>query len=316
MDSFLAFKSNRKSRIGDTMSFETIIGNKAIKEELASKIKQGRITHSYLFLGREGIGKTQFAKEFGKMILCQEEQKEKRPCCRCKSCKEIESENHPDFILIEPIETTIKIEQIRQMQEKLLEKPILSNQKVYILKDADRMTKEAQNCLLKTLEEPPSYITIILIGSNESSFLNTIRSRCTKLFFQPIPEKDLEEFLKNKYQLSEISEIRKKVFEGSIAKAISIQEKQDIYNQIDQVFGNIEQYRLLDGINQLEFLYQQKEEIQELLEYINVLLFEQCKQHPKYIQYIEVVEKTKQKIKANSNYDMSIDSLLYQIWEE
>ena len=86
---------------------------------------------------------------------------------------------------------SIKIEQIRYMQEKIAEKPIASNKKVYIINNSDTMTKEAQNCLLKTLEEPPEYAVIILVLANENNMLNTIKSRCTKIMFNPISKEEI-----------------------------------------------------------------------------------------------------------------------------
>ena len=151
--------------------FDKIIGNEEIQELLKQTIKSKRASHSYLFIGTEGIGKKQIAKEFAKALLCIEENKY---CGKCKSCIEFDNNNNPDFILIEPEESSIKIDQIREIQRKVVEKPIISRQKVYIIDDSDKMTPEAQNGLLKTLEEPPEYITIILIGSNENSFLSTI----------------------------------------------------------------------------------------------------------------------------------------------
>lgn len=167
------------------MSFENIIGNEKVKELLNKTISSNNILHSYLFFGIEGIGKSLFAKEFAKMILCQEE---KRACNNCKSCIEFENGNNPDFAIIEAEEKNIKIEQIRYIEQKISEKPITSNRKVYIINNSDTMTKEAQNCLLKTLEEPPEYATIILISSNENKLLNTIRSRCIKINFNKLNE--------------------------------------------------------------------------------------------------------------------------------
>ena len=163
--------------------FDGIIGNNSIKQELEQIIKLNKLSHSYLFVGTEGIGKKQIAKEFAKMILCLGEEKY---CNSCKSCLEFDTNNNPDFTLIEPDGASIKIEQIRQMQRKIIEAPIISNKKVYIIDNADLMTKEAQNCLLKTLEEPPEFVTIILIGSKESEFLSTIKSRCMIIKFQNI----------------------------------------------------------------------------------------------------------------------------------
>ena len=154
------------------MSFEKIIGNNKIKNELIKAFSTNSIAHSYIFSGQYGIGKKQIAIEFAKMILCLN--KDNAPCGKCKSCLELENDNNPDFNIIKP-DGKIKIDQIRQMLEKVYEKPIISDKKVYIIDDAETMTVEAQNCLLKTLEEPPEYIVIILITSNESNLINTIK---------------------------------------------------------------------------------------------------------------------------------------------
>lgn len=295
------------------MSFENLIGNENIKDILNKTIQTGKLTHSYMFIGPSGIGKTLFAKEFAKMILCQST--EKKPCNKCKSCIELENNNNPDLIEIEPDSGTIKIDQIRQMQEKVLEKPIISSKKVYIIKDADCMTKEADNCLLKTLEEPPSFITIIMTGSNESMFLNTIKSRCMKVTFHKIQDSLLKEFLEKNKSIH-LENTLLKACEGSIEKAMRVNEKKEQYEKTQEIFNNIEKYQLLDVINKLEFLYNNKEDIYEILDYINIILQGKILEKPHYIKYIETVEQTKKRLKANSNYDMSIDSMLYKIWEE
>lgn len=296
------------------MSFDNLIGNEEVKEILRNSVKLNKILHSYMFIGQVGIGKTLFAKEFAKMILCQDT--DNKPCNKCKSCLELQNNNHPDFILIEPEDSKIKIEQIRNIQSKLLEKPIISNKKVYIIKEADTMTKEAANCLLKTLEEPPEYITIILIGSNENMFLNTIKSRCTKIYFNKIDDQTLKQFLEENYTCDNMTDNMLKACDGSISKAISINEKIDIYKEIEKIFLNIEKFSLLDVLNKIEYLYKNKEDIYEILDYIIILLFNKSIKNDKYIKYIEAVEQTKNSIKVNSNYDMSIDNLLYKIWEE
>lgn len=296
------------------MSFNNLIGNEQIKIILQNAVQLNKISHSYMFIGQAGVGKTLFAKEFAKMILCQDNNN--KPCNKCKSCMELENNNNPDFILIQPEDDKIKIEQIRNLQSKILEKPIILNRKVYIIKEADTMTQEAANCLLKTLEEPPEYITIILIGTNESMFLNTIRSRCTKILFNKIDDDTLKEFLEKNYGFKNITNNMLKVFDGSIAKAISINEKAEMYEEIESVFLNIEKLSLLDVLNKIECLYKNKEDIYEILDYINVILFNKSIKNPRYIKYIDAVEQTKKGLNANGNYDMCIDNLLYKIWEE
>lgn len=293
------------------MGFENLIGNEKVKELLIQIIKTNRLSHSYMFIGPSGIGKTLFAKEFAKMILCQN-QSEK--CDNCKSCIEFQDNNNPDFLLLEPDDGKIKIEQIRGLQKTILEKPIISNKKVYIIKDADTMTKEAGNSLLKTLEEPPKYLTIILIGTNEGMFLNTIKSRCTKILFNKIEDDKLKIFLEKEHNMKDIKNSMLKTFDGSIEKALIINSKIDIYNKIEEVFNNIENMNLITAMNQLKCMYEEKESIYEILDYINIILFNKAKNNTQYIKYIQYVEQTKTALRNNANYDMSIDNLLYSIY--
>mgnify|MGYP003312348237 CR=1 FL=1 len=148
------------------MSFNELIGNEKIKENLNKVLQSNKIAHSYMFIGTKGIGKKLFAKEFAKGILCINNKF--KTCDQCKSCIEFVNHNNPDYyeIGLEDDENSIKIDTIRQMQKRIQELPIVSDRKVYIIDDSEYMTKDAQNCLLKTLEEPPKFVTIILIVSN------------------------------------------------------------------------------------------------------------------------------------------------------
>lgn len=299
------------------MAFENIVGNEKIKLFLENTIKKESILHSYMFLGKAGIGKSLFAKEFSKMILCQGEEK---PCNVCKTCVQFDTSNNPDFTIIDTIDGSIKIEQIRQIQEKILEKPISSDRKVYIINDADKMTKEAGNCLLKTLEEPPLYITIILIGQKEDSFLNTIKSRCTKVHFEKISKSEMKEYLHTNFNMDDIQDDILDIFDGSIAKAILLQNKTDLYSNINKLVENMEKSDIIDILNTSDFLYKSKDDIEDLLEHMNVKLYNKSKQETVhkmgYINSIGVVEHTKKNLSYNANFDMSIDNLLLQIWEE
>ncbi len=179
--------------------FENIIGNDNAKESLIQAIKNDKISHSYLFVGPSGIGKKMIATEFAKSII------------------KVQYEN-PDFLIIEPNGNSIKIEQIRELQKRIQEKPIISDKKVFIINDADLMTTEAQNCLLKTLEEPPEFATIILIGTNENSFLVTIKSRCMMIHFVKIEDDKIKKYIEEKYHIS-VSQNMIDMFQGSIRKS-------------------------------------------------------------------------------------------------
>ena len=294
--------------------FHEIIGNEQIKKELKESINKNKILHSYMFVGIEGIGKQLIAKKFAQMILCTNQ--EKKGCNTCKSCIEFNTNNNPDYLYIEPDGKKIKIEQIRYLQKKMQEKPIISDKKVYVINDADKMTTEAQNCLLKTLEEPPEYGTIILIGSNENAFLNTIKSRCMIVSFKPIENNLMEKYMKDNYGITNISPNMLEAFQGSIGKALKLKEKIDIYEQIELIIKNLDNKNIIDILPQCEYLYKSKEEIKEILEYINVILLRLTKEKVKYANCINIVENTKKRLKQNANYDMCIDNMIFNMWEE
>lgn len=293
--------------------FDKIIGNDKIKEMLYKSVKDKKTSHSYLFVGIEGIGKKEIAKEFAKMLLCINDNKY---CNTCKSCIEFDSNNNPDFLYIEPDGNSVKIEQIRYIQRKIQEKPIISDKKVYIINDADKMTTEAQNCLLKTLEEPPEYSTIILIGSNENMFLSTIKSRCMIIHFSKIEDEKIRKYLEEKYELKDISTNMLEMFQGSIGKAILLKDKKEQYEKIELIIKSLTQKSIIDILNMSEILYKSKEEIFDILEYINVILIKLAKTDYEYIKCINIVEETKTRIKQNANYDMSIDNMLFNMWED
>ena len=291
--------------------FKDIIGNETVKKNLEQLIKNNNIAHSYMFVGKDSIGKLLFAKEFAKAILCK---KEEKPCNECKSCIEFESSNNPDFLVIEPDGSSIKIDQIRELVKKVYEKPIVSRKKVYIIDQSETMTGEAQNSLLKTLEEPPEYITIILVSSNENLFLPTIKSRCTKIVFNALTDNELKEVL-NKQNI-DVSEFILNIAEGSVKKALKVKDKEQEYMKIKEVYSNIESINIIDLINSKEDIFKEKEDVIEILEYINIIFFDKIKKDPKYIDAIKEVEETKDRLKKNCNYDMSIDNFNMKVWEE
>ena len=294
--------------------FDEIIGNEQIKKELESAVDENKVSHSYMFVGIEGIGKKLMAKSFAQIILCTNENK--RGCHQCKSCIEFVSNNHPDFLYIEPDGNSIKIEQIRYLQRKIQEKPIISNKKVYIINDADKMTTEAQNCLLKTLEEPPEYSTIILIGSNENAFLNTIKSRCMKIAFQPIEAKYIKQYMEKTYGLTNISQNMLEAFQGSIGKAIILKDKREEYENIETMIEKLDKTDMTELIKLGESLYQSKDQIINILEYINIILLKLAKENTQYTNCIDIIENTKKRLNQNANYDMCIDNMIFNMWEE
>ena len=293
--------------------FENIIGNEKIKKELTVIAQNNKYPNSMLFIGRSGIGKKFFAKEFAKNILCNSG---KQYCGVCKSCIEFDSSNHPDFIEISPNENSVKIEQIREMQKKVAEPPIISNRKVYLIDDADTMTKEAQNALLKTLEEPPEFVNIILIGENEANFLSTIKSRCLIINFKNLTQKEINHYFVNYLNITDIPNSIIEASSGSIGKAIQFYEKMDIFESVKHVFEEFENLGLIDTLKASEIIYKYQDDKYDILDYINLILFEKAKENTNYLKCMEIVEDTKKRLRANSNFNMSIDNMLITIWEE
>ena len=281
--------------------FEKLIGNEQVKKTLIDAINSENVSHSYIFSGIEGIGKRQFAKEFVKNIMCIENGKCEE---KCDSCIKINANSNPDYTEIEPDGKTIKIDQIRNMQEKVAEKPIISNKKAYIINDADLMSEESQNCLLKTLEEPPKYTIIILVVSNENKLLPTIKSRCVSVKFNKISDEEIKKHINN------ISNEQIKLLGGSLKNIENIQEKEEEYNVILKVVETLQKGQLLDLLENADILYTNKDNILELLDYLNVILLEK-----RIIDPIKIVEETKHKIISNNNYEMSIDNMLIKCWK-
>lgn len=294
------------------MTFNNIIGNERNKELLNQIIETDNISHSYMFIGKDSIGKLLFAKEFAKAILCLEKEK---PCNKCKSCIEFNTNNNPDFNILEPEGNIIKIEQIRELTKKVYEKPITSSKKVYIINDSHCMTKEAQNSLLKTLEEPPEYVIIILITSNENLFLPTIKSRCTKILFNKLNNKELSNILEREYNYN-ASDVILKIADGSISKALSIKDKEEDYLKIKDIFSNLENIDIIDIIDKKEDIFVNKEEAVEILEYINLIFFDKIKENKNYINCMNILEDTKDRLNKNNNFDMAIDNFMITVWEE
>lgn len=251
------------------------------------------------------------ANEFAKMLLCLNDTKY---CNNCKSCLEFDNNNQPDFLQIQPDGNSIKIEQIRELQKRIQEKPIISSRKVYIIDEADLMTQESQNCLLKTLEEPPAFSTIILIGSNENAFLPTIKSRCMIVHFQKIEDEEMRAYLANQFGLTNVSQNMLDTYQGSIGKAINLKDKQEEYLLLENMLYNLNKKDLIDILKEAEPLYKAKEEINEILDYLNIILLKMAKENYVYTNCIEIVENTKKRLKQNANYDMCIDYMLFNLW--
>ncbi len=167
-----------------------ITGHKHIIRSLLNTVSRGRVAHAYLFAGPAGVGKETTALAFARVLLCAC-LVDGDACGACRECRQVESRNHPDLYFVQPSGASIKIEQIREVLRVAPYRPYQGGRKIFIVRQSDLMTKDAANCLLKTLEEPPASTVFILLSSRPQNLLPTILSRCQQVFFNSLPVADL-----------------------------------------------------------------------------------------------------------------------------
>ncbi len=185
------------------MGFENIIGHEKPKNLLRMFLESKNIPHAFLFCGQEGVGKKLAAKEFAKYLFCENG----IACGKCGPCIKLQRGSHPDLLVIEPEEDKeiIGIPQARMISKEVCEYPYESEKRAIIIDPAETLTREAANALLKTLEEPPPYNHFFLITSAEKEIPATIRSRCNRIFFTPLPKEELKKYF---LQIPDIDEER------------------------------------------------------------------------------------------------------------
>lgn len=272
--------------------FENIIGHDDNKKLLENNLMQDSISHAYLFSGKKGVGKCTLAKEFARNIL-----------------KVEKLESSPDFKYISKKDDKkdIIIEQIRkELIDDVYQAPASGDKKVYIIDDAECLNIASQNALLKTLEEPPKYVVVILISSNVSAFLTTIISRVNLLSFNGVDDNLLKIYLQNNFNISLPDNVIKYV-DGSIGQAISIANSGtlDKLKSVDLLFNHI---KSKDVINAMLASFNIKLNEDMLLDYLEYLLYENL-----YYSSTKFVEKAKTRLKYNGNYDIVIDNMILNI---
>ena len=183
--------------------FHDIIGHEKIKEHLQKAIGYQRVSHAYILSGEEGMGRKTIAKAFAMTLLCEKHGTE--PCMECHSCKQFLSGNHPDVIWVTHEKpASIGVDDVRiQINDTVSIRPYSSPYKIYLVDEAEKMTVQAQNALLKTIEEPPAYAVLVLITTNPEVFLPTILSRCIQLKLRPLKDSVVSDYLTEKMGVSD-----------------------------------------------------------------------------------------------------------------
>ena len=203
--------------------FDDIIGHEQIIEHLQNAIELKKVSHAYIINGEKGAGKMLIADAFALTLQC--EKQERIPCLKCHSCKQALSGNHPDIIHVSHEKPgTISVEEIRtQLNNDILIKPYSSPKKIYIIDEADKLTVQAQNALLKTIEEPPEYGVVILITNNADALLPTILSRCVVLNIKPVKDSVIKRYLMERLKVPDYKADLSIAFaRGNVGKAVAL----------------------------------------------------------------------------------------------
>lgn len=241
------------------MAFNEVLGQELAVTILQNGLQQDRLHHAYLFAGESGVGKEKVAFEFAKAINCQ--QKTADACDQCISCQKADSGNHPDLKQIKPDGSYLKIDQIRELRREILYKPYESKRKVYIIYQVDRMTTEAANSLLKTLEDPPPHGVLILLTNNLNQLLPTVISRCELVRFKRVPDKLIAERLAADYELSpEKRQLITSLAFGKVKSAVQLAEEESALSWRQEI---IDILLSLNNLNRLKVF----SIVQELLEF-------------------------------------------------
>ena len=326
-------------------TFQDIIGQEQIKEHLQNAIMTKKISHAYIINGEKSSGKEFIAKVFAMTLQC--ETGGENPCQECHSCKQALSDNQPDIIrVMHEKPNTISVDDIRaQVNNDVAIKPYSSPYKVYIINEAEKMTTQAQNAILKTLEEPPAYAVIILLTTNVNALLSTILSRCVVLNMKPVPDEKVRKFLMEEIKVPDYkADVCVAFARGNIGKAKALASSEEFENvkaEALSLLKYIQDMELQEIVAAIKKISEYKLEINDYLDiisiwYRDVLLFKatndlnhlvfreeisnlrkvaQRSSYEGIEEVIKALDKAKHRLDANVNFDLTMELLLLTIKE-
>lgn len=317
-----------------------ILGQERLLKNLKEALVQQRLAHAYLLEGQRGLGKKRVARWLAKSIACRGEGL--KPCNKCISCRKIDNGNHPEVKWVQE-DGSIKIDTIRELQKDLQLKPYEGSKKVHIICDAEKITPQAQNALLKTLEEPPGYATIILLTANGNSLLPTIISRCQRLKLLPVPLKEIEDYLvETKGIDTSKAKVMASLSHGIIGKALQLlgdEDFQERRKKAIEVTRDILYKKKIQVLENIEFFNEEREYIGEILDilitwYRDLLLYKDIQNDEFLInvdnteeiiqqshkislenikEMIFIIDETKNNFRSNVNFQINIEVMLLEL---
>ena len=326
--------------------FKDIIGQEHIKEYLQNAISRKKIAHAYIIQGERFSGKEFITKVFAAALQCEKQGTE--PCGECRSCRQVQSGNQPDIIYLRHERpNSIGVEDVRsQINSDIAIMPYSSPYKIYIINEGEMLTDQAQNALLKTLEEPPAYAVLIILTTNLEALLPTILSRCVVLHMKPVQDGLVKEYLKKELMIPDYkADICVAFARGNIGRAKQLASSEDFENIRNEALSlvknirNMELHEVMAAVRKIGEYHQMN--INEYLDvisiwYRDVRLFKATNDtnhliFREEIQYIrkaadksayegienilKALESAKSRLHANVNFDLVMELLFITIQE-
>lgn len=325
--------------------FQDIIGHEQIKEHLQKAIEGKKVSHAYILTGEAGMGRKSLANAFAMTLLCEKGLRE--PCMECHACKQAMSRNHPDLIYVTHEKpASIGVDDIReQINDTIMVRPYSSYYKIYIVDEAEKMTVQAQNALLKTIEEPPAYAIIILLTTNQDAFLPTILSRCVQLKLKPLRDAAVKQYLKQSLEIPEdLADVYAAFARGNLGKAIHLASSEEFQILYKKMLYLLKHVKEADMSELLEFIKKLKEDnldIRECLDFMqiwyrDILMFKVTKDinllifkdeyntinelssrtgYDGFEAILEAIDKARTRLEANVNTELALELMLLAMKE-
>ncbi len=325
--------------------FQDIIGQEQIKEHLQNALSTGKVSHAYIINGERFSGKEYIAKIFAMALQCERDGIE--PCQECHSCRQALSDNQPDIIRVTHEKPgSIGVDDIRaQINGDITIKPYSSPRKIYIVNEAEKMTVQAQNALLKTLEEPPAYAVILLLTSNVNAFLPTILSRCVVLNMKPVADEKVKKYLMEELQVPDYkADVCVAFARGNVGKAKQLASSEDFEKVKEEALALLKYVQDMDVtemIAAIRKISEYKLDVNDYMDiltiwYRDVLLFKATGDANHLVfreelsnirrvagrtsyegieKVIRSLEKAKSRLDANVNFDLAMELLLMNMKE-
>ena len=325
-------------------SFKDVVGHKDILKYISSAVENNRVSHAYILNGERGSGKRMLANLFATTLLCESGNSE--PCGKCHSCRQAESGNHPDIIRVTHEKpNSISVDDIRTQVNNTVDiKPYQGPYKVYIIPQADLMTPQAQNAILKTIEEPPAYAVFLLLTENAEMLLPTINSRCVMLKLRNIKDTLIRKYLMENLEIPDYKADMCTAFaQGNVGKAILLAGSQTFNELKDQTIRLVRKLRdteVADIMSEVKAI-EEFEQIDDffdllLLWYRDVLIYKASGSDAKLIykdqaneiarqaedcffdglnRILDGISQARQRLHFNVNQDMTLELLFLLIKE-